>query len=566
MDASKADNNKRKLQSKDEDVCVLDEGDKELLGDKDYNRIINLLRRQCDLTPMDIALKTTTDAFTYGKMWKEIVVMKQKIITSSPKQCQTNDAKEIIAINLPNSIAYVVSLLSILSCNHAFLPIPTDIPTERVTFILSDAHVDKMITTKQKNDTCRFEDTDKLCVLFGHRISDEDIVMLEFSKDTRFKGKLADRNIDKENSHLYDDDKDFSHIVYTSGSTGKPKGVKLRESSLINVAQALIQKWGIDQSDVIAQVASIGFDVSVLEIFNAMLSGASLAILRDKERLGSEFITAMNKMKVTHLIECPTVFNSHTPDDFPTLMTVISGGEPCGSDIAKKWTSKNIRFFNAYGPTEGTVCTATYEFFADSTQANINTDLPIGKAIEGVQIYLLDDNMAPVPCGAVGELYIGGKGVSHGYIGHAYHYTEDRFLPKPLEYKPDKSVLYKTRDYAFEDKNGNLTLTGRFEHRIELNGHNVDLNEIEQYLNRQPTIDVAVVVAHTCALTKDSSTVAFVAPTTVDITYLRRELSNCLPDYMRPSFIVKKDICDFPKTLSNKIDRKHLETDESIHE
>ena len=562
--ANALDRNKRKFHSVDKETSGLPKDVKDF--DTDGNKLMNLLQWKCDITPTNIALKTTNDAFTYEKLRKEILVMKEKILTSSAKLCGANDTKEIIAINLPNSIAYVVSVLSVLGSNRAFLPIPTDIPIERVAFILKDAKVDKMITTKQKKDEGALKDlSDNTSVLYTHSVSGVDLVMVEISNDgTGSEKKLTKMNNDKEYS-CPNDDADFSHIIYTSGSTGNPKGVKIKETSLINVAHTMIRIWGINQGDTVAQVASIGFDVSVMEIFIAMLSGAALAILRDNERLGSEFITAMNGMKVTHFIECPTVFNSHSPDDFPTLMTAISGGEPCGSDIAKKWTSKNIRFFNAYGPTEGTVCTTTYEFIADSTYGDINTDLPIGKAVDRVQVYLLDDNMRPVPCGAVGELYIGGRGVSRGYIGHAHHYTSERFLHNPMENNPDKSRLYKTRDYAFEDKNGDLTLTGRFEHRIELNGREVDLSEIEQTINRQPTIQVAVVVAHNCSLTKDASIVAFVAPSAVDITKLRQELSSCLPNYKIPSIIVKKDIREFPKTLSNKIDRKQLETDESVH-
>ena len=565
MDVLDADDTKSQLQTQESDNSALIGFQK---GSIEYNNIINLLQKQCDLNPLNIALKTTTDTFTYGEMWEEIRRM-QKIVKSAAITCRADDAKEIIAINLPNSVAYVVSVLCILGCNHAFVPIPTDIPTERVAFILNDANVDKMITTQQKADTCDIKNlSDKISVIFRHCISDEEILMIELDKgDTsRPERKRTDISSNKEGSLPNNSDADFSHIIYTSGSTGKPKGVKIKESSVINVAQALIRKWGIDQSDVIAQVASIGFDVSIIEIFNAVLSGSSLAILRDKERLGSEFIKAMNKMKVTNFIECPTVFNSYFPSDFPTLKTAISGGEPCGSDIAKRWTSKNIRFFNAYGPTEGTVCTTSYEFIPDSTSKTINRDLPIGKAIDGVQVYLLDDTMTPVPHGAVGEIYIGGKGVSNGYIGQAHHYTTDRFLQNPLENKPYTSMLYKTRDYAFEDKDGNITLTGRFEHKIELNGHKVDLNEIEQSLNGQPKIDMAVVVAHKCTLTKDLSIVAFVTPTRVDITELRQDLSKELPCYMIPTFIIKMDIRDFPKTLNNKVDRKHLETDESIHE
>ena len=537
-----------------------------LYNENDEDESLNgLVQRQCMLTPLSIALKTTAYVFTYKKMSEEINQM-QKIL--SPTIHRSAGPKEIIAIHLPNSIAYIVSLLAIVGCKFAFLPIPIDMPPERVIFTLKDADVKKMIIKKENAAKCDLNGLSaSMRVVFKHIIANEEIVMLDFNKEEN--GRRKNPNIEsdsgKENQPRNQTDEDFSYIMYTSGSTGRPKGVKVKESSVINLARAQINVWDLGPGDVIAQFASIGFDASVSEIFTSILSGASLAVLGQNERLGSDFVTAMNKMKVTAITLPPSALNIYSPDDLPSLQKVVTAGEACTLNTAMKWTSvEDVRFFNAYGPTEGTVCATCHEYVPGTKYEDVNRELPIGKAIDGVQVYLFDDFMNPVPPDVVGEIYIGGRGLAHGYIGHAQHYTPERFVQNPLTNKP--SLLYKTGDHAFQDPEGNITFIGRLDDQVKIRGHRVDLSEIEQVLIQHMKIEMAVVVVHKCSSTKDLSIAAFVAPTFIYISELREYLAKVLPKYMIPTYITKLEVSDFPKTLNGKVNRKVLETDESIHE
>ena len=528
--------------------------------------LIDLIKTQCMLTPSAIALKTTMHVYTYKKMLEEVKHMQNTLQQISPQF----DGKEIIALHLHTSIAYVISLLAVVGCNCAFLPIPIDMPPERIIFILKDAKVRTIIMTKGKADTfCLEELSITMRTRFRHKIADEEILLIEFSKDDDAKLVCNRRHccdsVNQDQSLNQKVHEDFSYVIYTSGSTGRPKGVKIKESSVINLARAQIQKWDLGPGDVIAQFASIGFDASVSEIFTSILSGASLAILCEKERLGSDFITATSKLKVTTITLPPSVLNVYSPGDFPTIKKVISAGESCTLNTAIKWTSsENVRFFNAYGPTEATVCATCHEFIPETHYEDMNIGLPIGRAIDGVQVYLFDDLLNHVSSDVVGEIYIGGKGLAHGYIGHASHYTALSFIQNPLTNKA--SVLYRTGDLAFKDDDGKLTFVGRLDDQVKIRGHRIDLSEIEQVILQHPKIYMSAAVVHKCSFSKELSIVAFIAPTFINISELRDYLSRILPKYMIPTYIKSMEVAEFPKSLSGKISRKVLELDESIHE
>lgn len=517
--------------------------------------ISDLVDRQCRLTPLSTSLKTTSNMMTYSKLADEVDIM-QKLLTEAVPRAE-GQRKPVIAIHIPNSVSYVISVLAMAKSKMAFLPLPYDLPEERIVFTLADSNVKRMIMTREVFEMCDLNGlTPFMRLIMEHDITDEKIVLVAF--DTVFP-------CENEINQGYETDEDFLYLMYTSGSTGRPKGVKVKESSTINLARAQILCWDIAPGDVVAQFASIGFDASVSEIFTALLSGGSLAILGVAERLGTDFVETMNKLKVSVITLPPSALNIYSPNDLPSLKKVIAAGEACTLNTAIKWTSAdNVRFFNAYGPTEATVCATVYEHCQDTLYEDVNRDLPIGKAIDGVQVYLFDDFMHPIPPDVVGELYIGGTGLAHGYVGHAQKYTKDRFVQNPLTAEP--SLLYKTGDHAFQDTDGNITYVGRSDDQVKIRGHRIDLSEIEQVLIQHPKIDMAVVVVHRCSSTNDMSVAAFVAPTFIYVSELREYLSKVLPRYMVPTYIKKLEVQDLPKTVNGKINRKKLERDESVHE
>ncbi|KAL3872964.1 hypothetical protein ACJMK2_036132 [Sinanodonta woodiana] len=552
----------------------------------------SLIKRQCQLFPNSIALKSMERVITYAEMQQEITSLSANI---SRHLLKRKNGKPVVGLHFSNSFQYVVSLLAIIESSAAFLPLPLDYPTDRLAFSIRDADVCQILTTRFETPSIPMK-TKSINVCFQQNVAGEEVYLLTFTFENHEKIKIpaneicefiennvkksgpngilhspGETNINDERKNFdlqvcinkAEEKEDFCYVMYTSGSTGRPKGVKVKESSVINLAKAQIKEWDLGQGDNSAQFASIGFDASISEIFTTFLSGGTLSVLSPDERLGKEFLIAMKALNVTIITLAPSALNIYGPHDLPTLTKVVSAGEACTLSTALRWTSSTgIRFFNAYGPTEGTVCSTCYEFIPGILYEDINRELPIGRAINGVSVYLLDDFMKPVPPGVVGEIYIGGKGLAHGYIGNARHFNDQRFVPNPFD---PHVLLYKSGDHAFMDPDGVITYAGRLDDQIKIRGHRVDLTEIENVLIQHPQIEMAVVVVHKCASSTDPKIACFVAPKLVHTSELRGYLSKTLPKYMIPNFIRKFELSEFPLTTNGKVDRKLLEIDESIH-
>jgi non-ribosomal peptide synthetase component F len=222
---------------------------------------------------------------TYSEMETEIEKLHSLLTSSLLRSHRGEQEKSIVAIQIPNSVSYVISLLAVLKSKMAFLPIPYDLQNEKIVFMLTDSKAMAMITTKACFDNLFMEKImPKMKLVTEHEKEIETIVVVEF--ESAFQRGLE----------IYDmicPENDFIYIMYTSGSTGRSKGVKVKESGVINLAYAQIKYLNISPKDVVAQFASIGFDASISEIFTSLLSGASLALLFSSEKLGKSFLEAV---------------------------------------------------------------------------------------------------------------------------------------------------------------------------------------------------------------------------------------------------------------------------------
>ncbi|XP_071080164.1 uncharacterized protein [Haliotis cracherodii] len=532
--------------------------------------IFEEFENQCRKRPSAIALKSSKQFLSYQKCSKEVTHL-SKLLNKNLEH--TLNQLKLIAIHLPNSISYVLSVLATLKSGFPFLPLPVDIPSDRVMFTLSDCNAKMMLTSKELYDSKSFESLKNIStVIFKTKLAGHPILLISLKMN-------ENRDILTENTNhsFYVGDgnrslpkcatsvEDPCYVIYTSGSTGQPKGVLVKESSVLNMVLAQIDKWDLGPYDVTAQFASIGFDASISEIFTSLLSGGTLAVLNKDQRLGHELVNTVTMLGVTTITLPPSVLNIYSPSDLPTVRNIIAAGEACTLNIAMKWTKQTgNRFFNAYGPTETTVCATIYEFQSKNHFEEVNQDLPIGPSISGCHVYLFDDFVKPVPPGTVGQMYIGGLGVSGGYIGHAADRNPESFLQNPHTNTPD--LLYKTGDHAIQDIDGNITFVGRLDDQVKIRGQRIDLSEIEQVLIQHIMVQVAVVVIHKCSVTKESVLSAFVTPDFVFLSELREYLATVLPKYMIPTYIKKLKKQEFPTTLNGKIDRKALSMDESVHD
>ncbi|MEH2211069.1 amino acid adenylation domain-containing protein [Nostoc sp.] len=459
-------------------------------------------------------------------------------------------ADAVVGLCLERSLEAIVGILGALKAGGAYLPLDPAYPKDRLTFMLEDAQVSVLLTQQQLVDKLPEHNGRAICL------------------DTDWQ-VISQHSCENPISRVTPDN--LAYVIYTSGSTGRPKGVIVGHSGLCNLAFAQQRLFDVQPASRVLQFASLSFDASVWEIFMALSAGATLVLAKRQDLLpGATLIELLRQQAITIVTLPPSVLAILPPEELTALQTIIVAGEACSPDLVARW-SANRRFFNAYGPTEATVCATIAECNQSDRQP------PIGRPIANTQVYLLDAQLQPVPVGVPGELYIGGVGLAKGYLNRP-DLTAEKFIANPFdnsEFKiPAKAVLrlqnfkfdrlYKTGDLVRYLSDGNIEFLGRIDHQIKIRGFRIDLLEIEVVLSQHPAVREVAIAARE-DIPGDKRLVAYVvldseqAPT---ITELRRFLEEKLPNYMLPSaFVLLKAL---PLTHNGKIDRQALPLPENL--
>jgi len=293
-------------------------------------------------------------------------------------------AEVLVGISLERSLEMIIGLLAILKAGGAYLPLAPDYPTERLLFMLEDSQASFLIT--HSSLLAKLPPSQATLICLDH-IQEQ---ISQYSPDN-LQCQLTPANL--------------ANVIYTSGSTGKPKGVMVEHKGLVNLALAQIQSFGVNHNSRVLQFASFSFDACISEILMTFGSGATLYLAQKDALLpGQPLIKNLQECEITHVTLPPSALAVLPKESLPNLQTLIVAGEACPLDLVKQW-SVGRNFFNAYGPTEASVCATIAQCSQD------DLIVTIGKAIANVQIYILDAFLQPVPVGVSGELYIGGVGV-----------------------------------------------------------------------------------------------------------------------------------------------------------
>ncbi|WP_161519933.1 amino acid adenylation domain-containing protein [Bacillus cereus] len=441
------------------------------------------------------------------------------------------EKESLITVFLKRSIESVIIALGILKAGATYVPIDPGYPEERVLKILTNSK-SKIIFTEnslKKNIPNSFLSN---VVLFDEErklISDYDFSDLEVNVN---QNQLA-------------------YIIYTSGSTGLPKGVQIEHRSLVNFIYSIVEEYGINKNDNVLQFFSLGFDVSIFDMFVTFCTGASLIMASENERVSPELLTKLMKEKKVTLAELPpALLPLLKSDDFPDLRLISVGGERFSGELINEWATPQRKFFNGYGPTETTVVVTLYECRGGGWNGNP----PIGKPIHNVEAYVLNNKMEPVPIGVPGELHIGGESLARGYL-YNDDITNEKFINHPFV-KGEK--LYKTGDLVKWNPDGQLEILGRVDRQVKIRGYRVELGDIERAILEESNINQVVVqmLEYEDGNKQLIAYVVAVDSRDVDLGEIRENLKIKLPKYMLPAKII--DIPKIPLTSHGKIDFEAL--------
>jgi amino acid adenylation domain-containing protein len=497
--------------------------------DYPYSTLHKLLEKQVLANPEAIALQFGDEKLSYTELQNKINITAQYLWDKGVRSGQ------IVAVSLERSPDLIVTIFAILQCGAAYLPIDVDYPQKRVEMIIADSEASFFIARSS-----RYKFTTESTPIYLEEL---------FENQKQFPSHSLNLDVNPQS---------VAYIIYTSGSTGKPKGVQVSHLNTINLVYSMGQKPGINKDDKIFAVTTISFDAMVMEIFLPLLHGACIVIVDEKTRLdGHLLLEKAFEDKITMMWGTSSIWQILLDSDWkkPLKIKALIGGEPVPLSLAHKLLDLCSELWNIYGPTETTVC-------AFLTKISKNDDpISIGQPVANTHAYLIDEKGKHVAPGSVGEIVIGGAGVSLGYLNRP-ELTNERFV-EDIYSTQKRGKMYLSGDLGKLLPNGNVQCLGRKDHQVKVRGHRIELGEIETVLDTLPNIKKNTVIVNKSA-GGESRLVAYLQPAESDYdTYrVRNQLEDILPDYMVPSIFMW--INEFPITKNGKIDKENLPAPEYV--
>ncbi|MFD2169286.1 non-ribosomal peptide synthetase [Tumebacillus lipolyticus] len=503
----------------------------------DYDReatLHSLFERQVAKTPDATAVVDGDQVLTYRELNERANRLGHHLLTLGA------GPDVPIGIFMERSHELLVSILAVLKTGSAYVPLDPTYPNERLQFMLEDAQAPVVLTQSA----------------LAKRLSaaGRQVLAIDQANPAWSDCQASDINAGTGSTGL-------AYIIYTSGTTGKPKGVLVPHRGVISLLTDMHNRKPLQVGDRSSVWTSFGFDVSVYEMFTALLYGAAVCPAPDAVRYDSEkFIGWLIEHQITSAYLPPFMVKDlatwlEKENRALPLHSLLVGVEPLSekllATIAKRVPGLTI--FNGYGPTETTIFATFYQVDAEYAPER---QTPIGKQVANTPIYLLDANRQLVPNGIAGEVYIGGEMVVRGYLNRP-ELTAERFVADPFAEQAD-ARMYRTGDLARRLPDGNIMFLGRMDSQVKIRGFRVELGEIEAQLIGHPSVREAVVIVKEIN-PDDKRLVAYLvasAPQEELVPELRKQLSEHLPSQMMPAAFFLLDA--LPLTPNGKIDRKAL--------
>jgi amino acid adenylation domain-containing protein len=416
-----------------------------------------------------------------------------------------------VGIVMHHGAEQIAAMLAVLKCGAAYVPAEPTLPQERIDYMMQTAGVKLIIT----DNYCRH---------------------IELPTKEMPARSRPDS---------------VAYVLYTSGTTGKPKGVVVENHSVVNYAQAFESEFHTGPGDIMLQYSVCSFDIFVEEVFTSLLNGAAICIPSVAIHNGS--LTGLMKFVERHNVTILDGFPylvaeiNKLPKIPSSIKLIISGGDVIRGSYITNLRGRGIKIYNTYGPSETTVCSNYYR--VDNVEPLDDGTFPIGKAVNGVRVKILDKNLKEVPNGEIGEICIFGEGVSRGYLGNPPE-------QKNFVTMNDGTRMYRSGDLGYEMTDGNIAFLHRRDEQVMILGKRVEPEEVENVLNNCPGIERGIVRAFLDENGLHYLVAYFVADKSCTLHKIHEWLASKLTDFMIPEFFVKMK--RIPLTHRGKVDMEAL--------
>ncbi len=492
--------------------------------------------KQVHRAPHAIAVKTRQETLTYEALNQSANRIAHTLLTLR------GAGEERVALLFHHEAPMIAALLGALKAGKTYVPLDPSYPRERLAYMLQDAQASVIVTNTRNLAVAHtlVQDAQQIINVDADRAAGgDDEPALTVSPDT------------------------VAYILYTSGSTGQPKGVMQSHRHVLHHIRVYTNNLHICAADRLTQFASYSFDAAVMDIFGALLNGATLYPINIKEDSLEDIVQWCREEALTIYHSTPTVYRyivNALPvgQALPTLRLIVLGGEEVSRrdvELYKQHFAPSCLMVNGLGPTESTV---TLQYFIDQHTEITRHTVPVGWPVEDTEILLLDS--AGTPTAVVGEIAICSPYVALGYWRQP-ELTQSRFLPAA---ERGRKRMYRTGDIGRFRLDGTLEFVGRTDHQVKIRGFRIELGEIETVLAAHPDVREVVVVAH-AETSGDKRLVAYLVPRASSVptaSELRAFVRQQLPEYMVPAAFVT--LAALPLTPTSKIDRLALPVPESV--
>jgi amino acid adenylation domain-containing protein/thioester reductase-like protein len=504
-----------------EQTAVLDSFNQTEVPYDNTQNIVSLFRRQVEQTPDNLAVVYHEKKYTY----REVDEISERIAAYIASQGLGKE--DVVSVLIPRCEWMAIASLGVLKAGCAYQPLDPSYPAERLNFMTKDANAKMLIADEELRDIVNEYQ--------GKVLLTKDIATLEVV-ETCHGASLPTP------SSLF-------ILLYTSGSTGTPKGCQLEHGNLVAFCHWYQRHYGLTANDRVAAYASYGFDACMMDMYPALTCGACVHIIGDDIRLNLPDLNEyFNTQGITHsFITTQVGYQFATNVENHSLRCFAVGGEK----LSALNPPTNYKMYNGYGPTECTIFTTNYWV------KDYELDIPIGKPLDNLKLYIVDKQFNRLPIGAAGELWVSGAQVSRGYLNRPEK-TAETFLKNPFSQDSGYERIYRTGDIVRYLPDGNIQFVGRKDGQVKIRGFRIELKEVEAVIREFPGIKDVTVQAFDYENGGKYIAAYIVSDNKVDVKELNAFIGQRKPPYMIPAATMQIDA--IPLNQNQKVNRKALPT------